>query len=139
MAEQERRYKARINNNSQFMRTQAQVFGNISSVDRMIAYSLNQNCMSLSRVKHQQVLSLITNFNTANMKDQSDEGKKVFTQIIKNRFNPQGQHEEQAQEEEEEDFDMDEDDEGSEENDESERMSGNIEEEPVGRETRPRN
>ena len=34
---------------------------------------------------------------------------------------------------------MDEDDEGSEEDDESERMSGNIVEEPVGREARPRN
>ena len=34
---------------------------------------------------------------------------------------------------------MDEDDEGSEEDDESERMSGHIVEEPVGREARPRN
>lgn len=52
LAEQEKRYKARINNNSQFIRTQNQVFSNISSVDKLIAYSLHQNCMPIARVKH---------------------------------------------------------------------------------------
>ena len=111
------------------MKTQSQVFGNISSVDRMIAYSLHQNCMSISRVRHQQVLSLITNFNTANTKDQRDEGKKVFTQIIRNRFNAEVQPEEEALDEE--DFDMEEDEEENDEDDESERMSGHIQEEQV--------
>lgn len=44
LAEQERKYKARINSNASYIRAQNTIFSNISKVDRLVAYSLNMNC-----------------------------------------------------------------------------------------------
>ncbi len=38
------------------------MFANINSVDKLIVYSLNQNCQSLAKTRYSQIESLLYNF-----------------------------------------------------------------------------
>ena len=92
--EHQKQHKARINNNSHYIRAQNQVFTNINSIDKLIAYSLNQNCQSIAKTKYQQIESLIYNFRGSDQTN-SGERQKVFKNIIKNRFPNQEQLQEE--------------------------------------------
>eukprot|EP00347_Sterkiella_histriomuscorum_P018432 403345531 len=106
-AKHEQQHRARIHNNTHFIKAQNLIFSNISSVDRLIAYSLNQNSQSLARTKHQQVLSLINNFEQPNAQGDALKMKIKFQQIMQGRLQQSAQMQaasEEENEEEEEDF-----------------------------------
>ncbi len=83
--EVEKQHRARINNNARYMRAQDQVFTNLNSEDRMIAYSLNMNCQSLASVRYSQIESLLSTFKAQDVHDNTS-GQQTFKNIIKNRF-----------------------------------------------------
>ncbi len=97
--------KARLNNNLPYQRAQAQVFSNISRLDRLIAYSVAAgDCPSLARVKQTQVRSLLKKFSESNTKvagEQEEVRLKLFKRIIRNRFNARGGAAEEEGEDEE--------------------------------------
>ncbi|CDW89320.1 UNKNOWN [Stylonychia lemnae] len=128
---QERQHKARINNNSNLILAQQEVFKNISSIDRLIAYSMNQNCQSIARTQHQQILSLLNQFKQPNIDEEHYLGKKKFLKIVKSRLEEQklvNQDEEmQIEQEEQEEEEQYYDEEAEEEQDEEHKSQDNPE------------
>ena len=72
----------------QFQRAQNAVFKTLSSVDRLVAYSLaTPGCPSVARVRQTQVRSLLQRFSVSNVDSEVDQQrKKVFRNFVRGRF-----------------------------------------------------
>ena len=94
------------------------VFVNISSLDKLAAYSLSSGgCQSLARVRQSQLKALVSKFQLDNIENAAtgeERRKRLFRSIIKARFNAQ-QQEDQNENEVPEGGDQEESEEGSDE------------------------